>query len=168
MNYPCKAALFSLAATAFAISACQQSEEVTETREEAAEVTSGPDAKPGIAADGGRLMLPVVAGRPAAAYFTLRNGGAQAVTLAAVHIEGAGKAEMHETTGGKMASMKTVEIAGGGTVSFEPGGKHVMAFDVSDALSSGGTTELTLTFADGDKISIPLTIETMGANAHAH
>jgi hypothetical protein len=47
-------------------------------------------------------------------------------------------------------------------VQFAPGGKHVMAFDLSDKLAAGGTAELTITFADGDKISAPLAVEAAG------
>ena len=38
-----------------------------------------------------------------------------------------------------------------------------MAFDVADNLKAGGETELTLTFSDGDKVSLPVKIEAMGA-----
>ena len=163
VNFARKAGLFSFVALALALSACQKTESPAAPTE-AAE-TSGPDAKPGLAADGGRLVMPVVAGRPAAAYFTLRNNGPEPVTLAAAHIDGVGKAELHETTGGKMASMDAVEVGAGEAVAFAPGGKHVMAFDLADTLTPGGTTEMTLTFADGDKVSFPLAIETMGAGS---
>ena len=40
----------------------------------------------------------------------------------------------------------------GETIKFEPGGKHVMAFDLSPELKAGAKTELTLTIAGGDKM----------------
>ena len=40
-----------------------------------------------------------------------------------------------------------------------------MAFEVDGKLKAGGTTEMTITFLDGDKISAPLKIEAMGAAA---
>ena len=46
-------------------------------------------------------------------------------------------------------------------VQFAPGGKHVMVFDLEDTVKAGGTTEMTLTFADGDKLSAPLKVETV-------
>lgn len=124
---------------------------------------SGPDAKPGLVASDGKLVLPIIAGRPAAAYFIVRNDGAEPVTLAAVNIAGVGDAQMHQTNGGKMAPVKSLPIDPGASVVFTPGGLHVMAFDLSDKLQPGGTTELTLTFTDGDKLSLPISIEKMGS-----
>lgn len=126
---------------------------------------SGPDAKPGLVASDGKLVLPVIAGRPAAVYFTVRNDGGEPVTLAAVHVAGAAKAQMHQTNGGTMGAVETLPIDPGASVVFAPGGLHVMAFDLSDKLKAGGTAELTLTFSDGDKLSMPLQVEKMGAGA---
>ena len=53
---------------------------------------------------------------------------------------------------------------------FEPGKLHVMVFNPGATLKAGGTTEMTITFADGDKSSAPLKIEAagggMGGMAH--
>lgn len=142
-----------LGLAALSLSACQQ--QTAET----ADASAAPDAKPGLAVSEGRLILPVVAGNPAGIYFTLTNTGDKAGTLAAVSIDGAAKAEMHETTGGQMRAVPSIEVPAGGTVKFEPGALHVMAFDLDAKLVAGGTTEMTLTFADGDKLSAPLKIE---------
>jgi len=37
-----------------------------------------------------------------------------------------------------------------------------MAFDIDPKLKPGGETEMTLTFADRDKLSIPIKVEAMG------
>jgi len=120
-----------------------------------------PDAKPGVTLNGGMLMLPVVPGRPGAAYFTLRNDSEKPVTLAGAYIEGAATAEMHETKGGTMTPVGNLEIGPGDELKFQRGGLHVMAFELSDELTAGGSTEITLTFSDGDKLSAPLKIESM-------
>lgn len=153
------AAMFALA-----LAGCQQAATPEAQQSETAEAT-GPDAKPGISARDARLVLPAIPGRPGVAYFVVRNGGDATATLAGVHIEGAGNAEMHRTEGGKMRAVERLDIAAGADASFEPGGLHVMAFDLATNLAAGGETELTLTFADGDKISLPVTIEAMGAMA---
>lgn len=124
-------------------------------------VAAGPDAAAGLALSGAKLMLPVVEGRPGAAYFTFVNKADKPVTIAAVSIEGAGRTEMHETVGGKMTPIESIDVAPGQTVAFERGGKHVMAFDIASALAPGGTSEITLTLADGDKISAPIAVEAM-------
>lgn len=142
-----------LGLAALSLSACQQ--QAAET----ADATTAPDAKPGLAVSEGRLILPVVAGNPAGIYFTLTNTGDKAGTLAAVSIDGAAKAEMHETKGGTMSPVPQIAVPAGGTVKFEPGALHVMAFELDAKLVAGGTTEMTLTFADGDKLSAPLKIE---------
>jgi hypothetical protein len=141
-----------------ALAACQQEK----AADPSASASAAPEAKPGLAVSGGRLVLPAVKGNPAAAYFTLNNTGSAVVSVAAVSIDGAAKAEMHETKGGAMSPLAQFDVKPAETVEFAPGGKHVMAFDLSDKLAAGGTAELTITFADGDKISAPLTIEAAG------
>jgi copper(I)-binding protein len=69
---------------------------------------------------------------------------------------------MHKTEGGKMSAVDEVEIAPGQSVEFAPGGFHVMAFEITDLINAGETTEMTLSFSDGDKLSMPLVVETMG------
>lgn len=158
--------LATVLAASIALAACQQSAAPSAQESDAAaepSATNGPDAKPGISASDARLVLPVVAGRPGVAYFTVRNGTDAPATLAATHIDGVGKTEMHRTEGGKMNRVETLDIAAGATSTFAAGGLHVMAFDVADNLKAGGETELTLTFSDGDKVSLPVKIEAMGA-----
>jgi len=142
---------------ALALGACQQQKQPHAEATQAA-----PDAKPGISVSDGVLVLPAVKGNPGAAYFAVTNGSDQPTSLANVYVEGAGKAEMHETKGGKMGRMNWAEVAAGQTVRFEHGGKHVMVFDIADTVKAGGTAEMTLTFAGGDKISTPLKVEAAG------
>lgn len=142
-----------LGLSALSLGACQQQPAET------AEATAAPEAKPGLAVTDGRLILPVVGGNPAGIYFTLTNTGDKPGTLAAVSIDGAAQAEMHETKGGTMSPVPQIEVPAGGTVKFEPGALHVMAFHLDAKLVAGGTAEMTLTFADGDKLSAPLKIE---------
>jgi copper(I)-binding protein len=123
----------------------------------------GPDAKPGVTAGAARLVLPVVPGRPGVIYFRIANMSKAAISLAGVHVDGVGKAEMHRTSGGAMTPVDHIDIAPGASIAFAPGGLHAMAFDIEDQLKAGGQSELTLTFADGDKTSIPVKVEAMGA-----
>lgn len=157
----------ALLAAALPLAACQRSEEPAPSGTDT-EAEAGPDAAPGLALAGGKLVLPVVAGRPGVAYFKLSNGGENAVALAGVHVEGAESAEVHRTEGGKMSAVKDLRIPAGETVQFAQGGLHVMVFGITDTLEAGGTTEMTLTFANGDKLSSPIAIESMtNENHHA-
>lgn len=153
-------ALLFLAVSLAALSACGQQA----AKDEAG--ASAPEARPGLALTEATLVLPAVKGNPAGGYFTLVNNSDKAVTLAAVNVSGAARAEMHETKGGSMAPLPSLEIKPGETVRFERGGKHIMAFDLDAKLAPGGTGELTLTFADGDKISAPLKLEAPGGAMH--
>lgn len=131
----------------------------------AATATSAPEGKPGITVKNARLVLPAVAGNPGAAYFVLDNQSKTDVTIAAVAIDGAGKTELHAP------DMKVLD--GGGRaeamthLDFTPGGAHVMVFDVSGDLKAGAETEMTITFSDGDKVSVPAKIEAMGSGGMA-
>ena len=146
-----------LAVSLTTLAACGQQAPKNEANQAA------PEAKPGLVVSAATLVLPAVKGNPAGGYFTLVNNGDKPVTLAAVSIDGAAKAEMHETKAGSMAPLASLEIKPGETVKFERGGKHVMAFDLDAKLAAGGTSELTLTFADGDKASAPMKLEAAGA-----
>lgn len=141
------------------LSACQKE------RQTASE--AGPDAKPGVSVSDGVLVLPAVKGNPGAAYFKLVKSGEAPTALEGVHIDGAGKAEMHETKGGMMQPVDEVQINPGETVKFERGGKHVMAFDLADSLTPGKSTEMTLTFSGGDKLSTQIKVEAAGSGGEA-
>lgn len=147
-----------LAVSLATLSACNQQA----AKDEAAQ--PAPEAKPGVTLSEGTLVLPAVKGNPAGGYFTLVNTGDKSVTLAAVSVTGAARAEMHETKGGTMSPLASLEIKPGETVTFERGGKHIMAFELDPALTAGGTSEITLTFADGDKVSAPLKLAAPGGD----
>lgn len=118
-----------------------------------------------LGADDAWVRLPAVAGRPGAAYFTVK-GGAQATSLVAVSSPLAIRAEIHEMKHeGEMMTMapvKHVAIAAGGTVEFNPGGKHVMLFDLSPSVRAGGTLPLRLSFADGKTIEVNAAVRAAG------
>lgn len=101
------------------------------------------------------VRLPAVAGRPAAAYFTI-IGGERADRLIRVTADYAVRAEMHQTlnAGGRMSMrpIAGVDLPAGEEVAFAPGGRHVMLFDLDPRAKPGATTLLTLTFADGRRL----------------
>jgi copper(I)-binding protein len=151
----------ALVLAVLALAACQQNKAPEAEASAAAASEAAPEAKPGMTVSAGVLVLPAVKGHPGAAYFDLGNGGPAASTLAAVSIDGAGKAEMHETSGSSMAPVKDLAVKPGETVKFARGGKHVMVFDIADTVKAGGTAEMTLTFVGGDKVSTPLKVQSM-------
>ncbi len=160
-----KSAFLSGAALALAgigLGACgQDSAEPTPDATEAA-----PDALPGIAVTGGRLVLPAVKGNPGAVYFEVANNGEKDVSIVGAFVQGAKEAMLHSTVEKdgmtSMNQMSEVPVARGGTVSFAPGGNHMMAMELDDTLAPGDTTEVTLTFANGDKASFPAEVLAAG------
>lgn len=152
----------SLAFLPMALAACQPS------APEPASTTAAPEAAPGIALKDAVIQLPAVAGRPGAAYFTVSQSGGSPRKLVAVYVEGAKRSEMHES-GMKdgmmtMSEVKEVELGDGKSVVFKPGGYHAMLFDVDPALKAGGTAEVTITLDNGDKVSAPAKIQTVGGD----
>ncbi len=114
----------------------------------------------------GRLVLPAVKGNPGAVYFTIANGSDAPVTISGAFVAGAKSAMMHQTVmaGGmsKMDDMADAVVDKGTTLAFAPGGKHIMAMELEDALQPGDTTDVTLTFSSGDKVTFPALVKAAG------
>ena len=151
-------AAVALAAGTLSLSACSGAEE---TAPKAGENPTG------LVVSNARLLLPPVAGNPAAVYFDLRNDGKRAIAVRSADVAGAKTASMHDMMEYNremtMADMGPLNVPQGKTIKFEPGGKHVMAFDLSPELKAGGRTELTLTVAGGDKASFDVPVEAANA-----
>lgn len=121
-----------------------------------------------VTVDHGWVRLPVVAGRPAAAYFTL-HGGKDGAILIAVSSPDAKSAQMHESMEmngvSSMAPLTQVAAPAGGKIMFAPGGKHVMLFGLKTGVSPGARVRLHFAFADGK--TIDTAVETVAATAPA-
>jgi len=154
-----------LAALALMPMACSRGDEPAQEQTPQA-ASAGPDAPAGISVTDARLVLPAVRGNPAALYFAIANNGAADAALASAHVAGAGMAMLHTTSmEGMNASMEhvaEVPVPAGETVEFAPGGMHVMVYEPGETLAAGGTTEVTLTLASGDKISFPAALRAAG------
>ena len=114
-----------------------------------------------------QVALPAVKSNPGAAYFTLSNNTERAVTLTGVTVAGAERADMHETKGGAMTPLPTVQAPPNGKLIFAPGGRHVMVFGVPASLAPGAKVNVSLTLADGRKIATDAEVVAPGmAGAH--
>lgn len=120
----------------------------------------------GLEITGARLVLPAVAGNPGAAYFTVENKGEKNVAIRSASVKGASSAMLHEMAewSGEMVmgEMGPPMLQPGDKVVFEPGGKHVMAFDLDPSLTAGGKTEITLTIAGGKSVTAEADIKAAG------
>ena len=108
----------ALAAAAMTLGACSGG-----AGDEAKQVDDNPT---GLTVTNARLILPPVAGNPAAVYFDLKNGGKRAVVVRRADIADAKSATMHEMMeyDSKMiiADMGPMTIKQGETIKCEPGG----------------------------------------------
>ena len=128
-------------------------------------------------ADDGRIGSLVIAkpwarasigtSRPAAAYLTIRNEGAEADTLLAVRTPLSGKAEVHTMTNDngvmRMGPAGPVEIPAGGEISLAPGGLHIMMMKLQAPLIKGESIEVTLKFKRAGEITVTAPIYGPGA-----
>ena len=151
---------FIFAATALALSLAGCGSNAPQPSPSAAAQPS-PDAPPGITLSDARIQLPLVSGRPGAAYFTVSQANGAPRKVVGVAVEMAARAEMHETKGGTMAPVSEVPVGPGKTVKFAPGGYHVMLSDLDPKLRFANDAELTVTFDGGDKASARAPVTTM-------
>ncbi len=125
----------------------------------------GPDEPSDITVSNPRVQLSAVPGRPAVAYFTISTSG-EATDVVGVDVAHFARAEMHQSrmSGGMMTMepVKSVKLTPGIPLNFAPGGYHVMLFKADDSVAPGQIVELTVTLANGDKISANARTVTMG------
>ena len=163
----------ALTASLFALGACgggaPSPDASTSAAAEAAPADTdplAPENAPNVSVIEPVIKLPAAPGSPGVLYFTIEQDGGKPGTLAAVHVDGVGRAEMHEskTEGGvtSMGTVQSVPFSKGKPAEFKPGGLHVMLFDVASTLKAGKETEVTFTLGNGDKVSTFATVEEAG------
>jgi periplasmic copper chaperone A len=101
-----------------------------------------------------RLVVPT---RPAAGYFELNNSTDAAIELIGASSSGCGQLMLHRSRNVNgvetMHPVKSVQVAAHGSVSFTPGGYHLMCMSPAATLSPGKNVPITLKFADGMTIT---------------
>ena len=99
--------------------------------------------------------------RPSAGYF-VAHGGDSATRLRGVLTDYALKVEMHESVEENgvmtMKTINSVDIPAKGTVTFAPGGKHLMLWGVNDTAISRGKMQLTFLLDNGDRLLVDAVI----------
>lgn len=89
-----------------------------------------------------------------AAFGELENTGDTDVTVLSVTSPASTEMELHETVENESGEMMMREkqggftIAGGDSLSLEPGGNHLMLMDLVDPIQAGDEVTFTLTFSD--------------------
>jgi copper(I)-binding protein len=103
-----------------------------------------------------RAVPPVV--KTSAAFMQFQNSDAveHFLVSASTPVAAAVELHMHTMDDGvmRMRRIAHVHLPPGETVSLEPGGLHIMLFDLSAALNPGDQVPITLTFSDGSNMEI--------------
>jgi len=102
-----------------------------------------------------------------AVYFTVKNVSKRAVFVVGVSSPAAAHGMIHETSTvegqSRMRMRDRVTVPGGGTVSFEPEGLHVMLGGLSKPLEVGDKVPITLELDHGGSIDFVATVRPLDA-----
>lgn len=103
-----------------------------------------------------------------AAYLTIENKGSTPDRLVGGSSDVAGSVQVHEMSmEGNVMKMRPVEnglaIEPGKTVKLAPSGYHLMMMDLKQPLKRGEKVAVTLEFEKAGKVTIPLDVESVGA-----
>lgn len=139
-------ALAAVAAAALSLTACDRPAEEPQAQVEQARVEQA------------RITLPLVAGRPGAAYFTVHGDGSP-TRLVSVSSPSAERIELHdnrvENGVTRMVELTPQDATFSDRLAFEPGGKHAMLFGLDPELAPGQRVSLVFAF---DRLP-PVTVE---------
>jgi periplasmic copper chaperone A len=101
-----------------------------------------------------RLIIPA---RPAAGYFTLENTGDAARALVGAESPGCGSIMLHKSESKNgvetMMPVASVPVPAHQSISFAPGGYHLMCMAPTASLKPGGSVPVTLKFEDGGTLT---------------
>jgi copper(I)-binding protein len=113
---------------------------------------------------------PAGAGFTGVGYLTLTNPDRAPAILVGADSPAAGKVEVHRTTVtngvSRMSAEPRIIIPAGGSVVFQPGGRHLMLMGLKRALSVGGRAPLTLRFEGGRSVTTQLEVRAGAAARH--
>jgi copper(I)-binding protein len=103
------------------------------------------------------VRLPAVSGRPAGGYF-MAHGTATADALVSVTSPRAERIEMHSMANEngvmKMRKEESFALPAKGTLTFAPGGSHLMLFGLSPEVKPGTKVPLTFRFKSGATVTL--------------
>ncbi|GAA6154648.1 hypothetical protein NBRC116588_01210 [Pyruvatibacter sp. HU-CL02332] len=108
------------------------------------------------------------AGTTGAAYLVIRNtGGADRLIAASTTAAASTELHTHEKDGEimRMRKVDAIDVPANDVVTLQPGGKHIMMFDITAPLKDGGSFPLTLTFEDAGDVTVDVTVVATGGNA---
>jgi periplasmic copper chaperone A len=128
-------------------------------------------SEPRVEVDEAWVQLPVVPGRPGAAYFTLKSNQdpTRLVSVSSPKIE---RIELHDSRmeGAvmRMGPLEDRNFPPGGTLEFAPGGKHAMLFGLDPKVKAGERIPLTFTFEPAPPVTVEAEVRAFGASHGGH
>lgn len=116
------------------------------------------------------VRMPAVAGRPAGGYFMV-HGTEKADALISASSPKAERIELHSMAMQdgvmRMRAEKSFALPAGGTLTFAPGGNHLMLFGLAGDVKAGGRIPVTLGFQSGAKVTVQADVRAVTAAAPA-
>jgi copper(I)-binding protein len=102
-----------------------------------------------------------------AAYLTVVNNGKATDTLVSASTPVANEVQFHsvkeENGVSSMREMSTVEVRPGASVTFNPGGMHIMIVGLKQPLKEGQSFPMTVTFEKAGKFDVTIPVGKVGA-----
>ncbi|MFF0745754.1 copper chaperone PCu(A)C [Streptomyces sp. NPDC004111] len=133
-----------------------------------AKTTEAADAKPQLAVTGAFIPEPAMDDM-AGGFLTVKNSSTVADRLTSVTATGfAGKAEIHETKGGKMQQVKSFDIPANGTLDLKRGGNHIMFLEVKKKPKKGDSIPVELHFEKAGTVKVDMPVEAATHNPQQH
>ncbi len=101
-------------------------------------------------------------------YFTLHNQTARTRRLIGAESKAASKVALHthirDSDMMRMRPISSVNLPADGSLVFAPGSLHLMFFGLEEQLHLGDNVQVTLLFADGERLSINFPVRARGGN----
>jgi copper(I)-binding protein len=123
---------------------------------------AGHAAEPGITVKQPWMRL-LIKARPAAGYMTIENAGDTPRDLTGASSPACGQLMLHQSMekGGQdmMQMVPKITIPPHGSVSFSPGGYHLMCMQPAATMKVGATVPVTLMFADGGSVAVDVPVK---------
>ena len=110
----------------------------------------------------------IIPSRPAAGYFTLANNGSVDQTLVAASSPACGSVMLHKSVSEngveKMLPVKSIAVPAHNSITFAPGGFHLMCMQPKASVKPGGSVSMALKFKDGGIVAGTFPVRGVGAN----
>ncbi len=108
----------------------------------------------------------IIKARPAGGFFTLHNDTAKQIELSGASSTACGMVMLHQTKNvngiERMLAVKSIAVPPHGTLSFHPGGYHLMCMKPKDTMVVGHDVPVTLKFADGNAVTAQFPVKGPG------